>query len=94
MSVCFPLLSRHITDTPASEREFLENLHELHHKVTFMREQDFNECRAVFDVRDVVDKLKLKAVGKIREFLLQKVFQFRRPMANYQMLQNQLLNYR
>ena len=86
--------SRHITDTPASEREFLENLHELDHKVSFMKEQDFNECRAVFDVRDVVEKLKLKAVDKIRVFLLQKIFQFRRPMANYQMLQNQLLNYR
>jgi hypothetical protein len=87
-------LIQHITDTPASEREFLENLHELDHKVSFMKEQDFNECRAVFDVRDVVEKLKLKAVDKIRVFLLQKIFQFRRPMANYQMLQNQLLNYR
>ena len=89
-----PSAPRHITDTPASEREFLENLHELDHKVSFMKEQDFNECRAVFDVRDVVEKLKLKAVDKIRVFLLQKIFQFRRPMANYQMLQNQLLNYR
>ena len=57
-------------------------------------EQDFNDCRAVADVRDIVEKLKLRAVAKIREFILQKIFQFRRPMANYQMLQNQLLNYR
>ena len=85
---------RHITDTPASEREFIENLHELNQKVVFVKEQDFNDCRAVADVRDVVEKLKLKAVGKTREFLLHKIFQFRRPMANYQMLQNQLLNYR
>ena len=56
--------------------------------------QDFNDCRAAFDVRDVVDKLKLKAVSKTREFLLQKIYQFRKPMANYQMLQNQLLNYK
>lgn len=59
-----------------------------------MKERDFNDCRAVSDVKVVVEKLKLKAVGKIREFLLHKIFQFRRPMANYQMLQNQLLNYR
>ncbi len=56
--------------------------------------QDFNDCRAVYDVRGVVDKLKLKALGKTREFLLQRVYQFRKPMANYHMLQNQLLNYR
>ena len=62
--------------------------------MVFVLEQDFNDCRAVSDVRDVVEKLKLKAVGKIREFVLHKIFQFRRPMANYQMLQNQLINYR
>ena len=56
--------------------------------------QDFNDCRAVFDVRDVVDKLKIKAVSKTREFILQKIYLFRKPMANYQVLQNQLLNYR
>ena len=45
-------------------------------------------------MRDVVDKLKIKALSKIREFLLQRIYQFRKPMANYQMLQNQLLNYK
>lgn len=87
-------LIQHITDTPTSEREFLENLHELEHKINFLNLQDFNDCRAVYDVRDVVDKLKLKAISKVREFLLQRVHQFRKPMANYQMLQSQLLNYR
>ena len=36
---CPPLRCRHITDTPASEREFLENLHELDHKVNFLNLQ-------------------------------------------------------
>jgi hypothetical protein len=48
----------------------------------------------VFDVRDVVDKLKIKAISKIRELLLHRIYQFRKPMANYHMLQNQLLNYK
>ncbi len=56
--------------------------------------QDFNDSRVVYDGREVVDKLKLMAVGKTREFILQRVYQFRKPMANYHMLQNQLLNYR
>ena len=32
-------LSRHITDTPASEREFQENLHDLDHKINFINLQ-------------------------------------------------------
>jgi hypothetical protein len=87
-------LIQHITDTPASEREFSEILHELDEKLKFLNLQSFHEYRSVFDVHDVLVKLKLKAVSKIREFLLSKIYLFRRPMANYQMLQNQLLNYK
>ncbi len=45
-------------------------------------------------MRDVVDKLKMKAISKIREYLLHKIYQFRKPMTNYHMTQNQLLNYK
>ena len=34
-----PFCRRHITDTPASEREFVENLHELDHKINFLNLQ-------------------------------------------------------
>ncbi|XP_064395792.1 vacuolar protein sorting-associated protein 52 homolog [Halichondria panicea] len=87
-------LVQHMTDTPVSEREFIENLHELDHKIKFLNLQNFNDCRAAFDVRDVVDKLKIKAISKIREYLLHKIYQFRKPMTNYHMTQNQLLNYK
>jgi len=33
-------------------------------------------------------------VEKIREFLLQKIYQFRKPMTNYQVSQNMLLKFR
>ena len=36
----------------------------------------------------------LQATQKTRDFLLQRVYQMRKPMANYHMLQNQMLNYR
>ena len=36
----------------------------------------------------------LQATQKTRDFLLQRVYQLRKPMANYHMLQNQMLNYR
>ena len=121
---------RHILETPASEKEFQENLHELDHKLNFLKEQEFREIAAVVDVQKDVIKLKMKvnhscvtyivffickqkwmslhcnclayiymppvpqAISKTREFLLSKIYQFRKPMANYQMAQNQLLNYR
>ena len=53
-------LVRHITDTPASEREFSEMLRELDQKLKFLNLQSFNEYRSVYDVHDVLVKLKLK----------------------------------
>ncbi len=34
-----PPTHRHMTDTPVSEREFIENLHELDHKIKFLNLQ-------------------------------------------------------
>jgi len=35
---------RHITDTPASEREFQENLHDLDQKINFINLQVHRAC--------------------------------------------------
>jgi len=51
---------RHILETPASEKEFQENLHELDHKLNFIKEQEFREIAAVVDVQKDVIKLKMK----------------------------------
>ena len=58
-----PLLavSRVICDVPASEQQFVEQLHELDHKINFLKEQSFRDALSVNDVRDVLDKLKIKA---------------------------------
>ena len=42
----------------------------------------------------MLEKLKLKAAAKIREFLLAKINAFKKPMANYQMPQNAMLKTR
>ncbi|XP_071821891.1 vacuolar protein sorting-associated protein 52 homolog [Apostichopus japonicus] len=84
----------HILDTPVTERFFLEQLHELNHKISFVKEQSFKEALSCRDVVDVLENLKLKAIGKIREFLLQKINQMKKPMANYQVQQNALLKAR
>lgn len=84
----------HILETPVTEDEFKEQLHELNHKINFVREQAFRDARACSDVKDVLEKLKNKALAKIREFLLQRIYSFRKPMANYQIPQNTLLKFR
>ena len=56
--MCFPC--SHIVDTPVTEREFLEQLHELNHKINFVKEQSFKETRSSNDVRDILEKLKFK----------------------------------
>ncbi|KAL3872237.1 hypothetical protein ACJMK2_040173 [Sinanodonta woodiana] len=84
----------HILQTPVTEREFLEQLHELNHKINFAKEQSFKDARSCQDVKDILEKLKLKAIAKIREFLLQKINSFKKPMSNYQIPQNAMLKFR
>lgn len=52
------------------------------------------ETKAYYDVKDILEKLKIKAVTKIRAYLLEQVYKFRKPMANYQVPQNTLLKYK
>ncbi|CAF90117.1 unnamed protein product [Tetraodon nigroviridis] len=94
-----------ILESPVTEQEFLEQLHELNTKINFAKELSFRETLACSDIQDILDRLKLKwqrftqrvglqAVSKIREFILQKIYSFRKPMTNYQIPQNTLLKYR
>ena len=43
-----------------TEREFLEQLHELNHKINFVKEQSFRDAKSCLDVRDILEKLKIK----------------------------------
>lgn len=49
-----------ILDREVGEREFLEQLHELQHKLQFLKAQEFKEAKAVADVQDVIENLKYK----------------------------------
>ena len=83
-----------IMETPVGEPLFLEQLQILDHKIEFLKEQSFKEARAAQDVKDVLEKLKIKAVAKIREYFLLKINQFKKPLANYQIPQNAMLKYK
>ncbi|KAF8386907.1 vps-52 [Pristionchus pacificus] len=53
-----------ILEADTGDRVFLEQLHELQHKLQFLRAQEFKEARAVSDVQGTLDALKVKrAVG-------------------------------
>lgn len=81
-------------DTPVTDKEFLNQLSVLNHKIGFVKEQSFKEVKCCQDVRDILEKLKVKAVSKIRSYLLEQISKFRKPMANYQVPQNAMLKYK
>jgi len=84
----------HILDTPVTERAFLEQLHELNHKINFVKQHAYHDTAACKDVQEVVEKLKFKAISKIREHLIQKIYSFRKPMSNYHLSQDSMLKTR
>uniref|UniRef100_A0A6M2DQG4 Vacuolar protein sorting-associated protein 52 homolog n=1 Tax=Xenopsylla cheopis TaxID=163159 RepID=A0A6M2DQG4_XENCH len=83
-----------ILDTPVTEKEFLTQLQVLNHKISFVKEQQFQDSKASNDVRDVLEKLKIKAMSKIRTYFLEQIYKFRKPMANYQVPQNAMLKHK
>ncbi|KAH7698689.1 vacuolar protein sorting-associated protein 52, partial [Aphelenchoides avenae] len=83
-----------ILERDANDSAFLEQLHELQHKLQFVKAQEFKDAKAVGDVYDVVENLKYKAMEKIREWLLLKISLFKKPLTNYQIPQNALLKNR
>ncbi|KAH7642258.1 vacuolar protein sorting-associated protein 52-like protein [Dermatophagoides farinae] len=56
---------KHIVDTPVCEKEFLEQLIILDHKIAFVKEQSFREAKACVDVMEILNNLKSKAIIKI-----------------------------
>ncbi|VDO20049.1 unnamed protein product, partial [Brugia timori] len=75
-----------IVERDVGEREFLEQLHELQHKLQFLKAQEFRDVKATSDVHD--------AMAKIRKWLLLKISSFKRPLTNYQIPQGALLKNR
>ncbi|KAH9529459.1 Vacuolar protein sorting-associated protein 52 [Dermatophagoides farinae] len=82
---------KHIVDTPVCEKEFLEQLIILDHKIAFVKEQSFREAKACVDVMEILNNLKSKAIIKIREYILKKISSCKKPMTNYHIVQNALL---
>ncbi|XP_071450742.1 vacuolar protein sorting-associated protein 52 homolog [Hetaerina americana] len=93
MAVSESLMS-HILDTPVTEKDFMVQLQLLSEKINFVKTQSFRDARSCQDVRGVLENLQLKAISKVRVYLLEQIYKFRKPMANYQVTQNTLLKYK
>ena len=58
------------------------------------------KCKPVFpdffdkDAEDLVSKLCIRAVSKIREYLLQKIYQFRKPLSNHHIPQSAMVKHK
>lgn len=74
-----------------TEKEFGIQLNNLNHKLNLIKELQFKEAKSCDDVKDVLEKLKIKAMAKIRVYLLEQIYKFRKPMTNYQIPQNAML---
>lgn len=85
---------RTIMETAVTEKEFIVQLNQLNHKLNLIKELSFKESKSVDDVKDVLIKLKIKAMSKIRVYLLEQIYKFRKPMTNYQVPQNTMLKYK
>lgn len=58
------MIFRAILERDVNENDFLEQLHELQHKLQFLKAQEFQDAKAVGDVHDVIENLKYKVGTK------------------------------
>lgn len=81
-------------ESSVTSKEFLKCLNELNHKLSLVKELSFKESKSANDVYEILEKLKLKAMTKIRSYLFEQIYKFRKPMTNYQVPQNSMLKYK
>ncbi|GJQ70594.1 hypothetical protein Trydic_g22990 [Trypoxylus dichotomus] len=58
-----------IMDCPVTDKDFVSHLQVLNHKISFVKEQSFKEYKSCLDVKDILEKLKIKAMTKIRTIM-------------------------
>eukprot|EP01103_Thecamoeba_quadrilineata_P012297 TRINITY_DN3136_c0_g1_i1.p1 TRINITY_DN3136_c0_g1~~TRINITY_DN3136_c0_g1_i1.p1 ORF type:complete len:327 (+),score=51.38 TRINITY_DN3136_c0_g1_i1:29-1009(+) len=88
-----PPLIRHICENEVNE-SFLEYLLALTKKMEFSSEQRSKQVLSVLDVEPDLERLRVKASSKIREFLLQKIYGFARPNIDIHHIQQGLLKFK
>ncbi|KAF9968824.1 Vacuolar protein sorting-associated protein 52 [Actinomortierella ambigua] len=85
-----PHMIRKISDGDVDD-SWLQALLELNAKMRFAKQQRGRHIRALKEVGPEMERLRIKAVEKIREFLLAKIKSFRIPNTNVQIMQHSVL---
>lgn len=90
-----PALIEGIVSTEVDE-SFHEHLLSLHRKLNFLEKNEAAQNSAAYkDVAPELEKLRVKAVSKSRDYLMQRIYALRKPKTNIQILQqNVLLKYK
>lgn len=83
-----------IFDTPVSEPVYLEQLQNLEQKIEIIKDPSFGDTRSCIELKDTIEKAKIKAIGKTREFLLEKINAFRKPMSNFHIPQEMIVKHK
>eukprot|EP01083_Nonionella_stella_P077024 210128_1 len=91
--VVHPDLIRDICDAAITEH-YIENLVTLNSKLHFLREGTSFRSRASEDLRPTLDELKMKAISRIREFLLKRIHSLKKPKTNIQIKQDLMLKFK
>jgi hypothetical protein len=93
-AVVAPSLVRNICETEVNEA-YLDYLITLDMKNDFLKNEENNSTHAAQELIPKLEKLNIKAVSKIRAFLLQKINELKKPKTNTQFLkQNVLLKFK
>lgn len=84
-------LIRHIVDGKVSDEKYGICLAGLSKKAALFEMDDVRSCAAYTEVKDVIDKLILTAVSRVRTFLVDKIALLRRPNTNVNIVKENVL---
>jgi len=88
--VVSPQLVKQICEEEINEA-YLDHLSELNHKLDRMRQNDMQRFPSCAQSAPELEKLRTKAVARIKEFLFDKINALKKPKTNLQILQRNVL---
>eukprot|EP00890_Picochlorum_soloecismus_P006750 jgi/Picsp_1/8/NSC_00008-R1_vacuolar protein sorting-associated protein 52 homolog len=90
-----PSLIEAIMTSPVTEDEFVVNVMELRRKLEYVQsDENIRQSAAFRDVAIEMERLRLGAVRRCRDFFVSRILEMRKSSSNIQMQQNVLLRYR
>ena len=88
--VVSPQLVKQICEEEINE-EYLNYLSELNKKLDHVKQQEMQKLPSCAQSAPELEKLRTKAVSRIKDFLLQKIMALKKPKTNLQILQRNVL---